>query len=366
MREQEAPFLRGGGDMGAAIRRHRWEETPLGPVAEWPAALRISVSALINNAFPGCLCWGPDLTMIYNDAFAPILGRKHPCLGRPFAEVWAEAWDDIGPIADRAMAGQPTFIEDFELEIHRFDQPETAHFTFCYSPVLDEDGVVRGMLDTVVETTAKVRAERLSRLRNRELAHRSRNAFALVSALVGRTHRTSATKEEAQEKLQMRLGSLVRAQDALVRDEAPGAEVAQVVEQALEPFRDGSGAIEASGAPVRLGSDQATALSLALHELATNAHKYGALSVPGGRATIRWGIGRDPGGDVFRLDWAESGGPAVAPPARRGFGSSLIQDALAQALGGEAKLTYPPEGVRFAVVSPASRLGAGDPDLAEA
>ena len=366
MTDRKPPFLEGGGKMSEAIAAHPWEETPLGPIETWSAALKVSVATVVNSDFPKCLCWGPELISIYNDAFVPLLMDKHPCLGVAFADTWSEVWAEVAPIAHRALAGEATFLEDFEAVVNRSGQPEPGFFTFCYSPVRDETGVVRGMLSTVIETTDKVRAERLSRLRNRELAHRSRNAYALVSALIGRTFRTSASKEEAQEKLQQRLGSLVRAQDALVRDDAPGAEVAQVAEQALEPFRDGSGAIDASGTLVRLGSDQATALSLALHELATNAHKYGALPVPGGRATLRWWIEAEPDGDVFHLDWAERGGPAVTPPSRRGFGSSLIQDALAQALGGEAKLTYPPEGARFTVSSPAARLGAGDPDLAEA
>ncbi len=362
MTNGKLPFLAGGGAMGAAIAAHPWAETPLGPAEDWPAALKITVSTLVNSAFPQCLFWGPELISIYNDAFIPLLAEKHPSLGRTMREVWAEAWDEIGPIAARAMSGHPTFIEDFELELARSGHIESAFFTFCYSPVRDETGAIYGMLDTVVETTGKVRAERMSRLRNRELAHRSRNAYALVSALIGRTHRSSASKEEAQEKLQMRIASLVRAQDALVSDEAPGADVSEVVARSLEPFRDANGVVETDGPAVRLGSEQTTSLALALHELGTNALKYGALSVAGGRVSVQWSIEERDGRPLFRLEWSETGGPPAAAPSRRGFGSALIQEALARSLGGEAELSFPPDGVRFTLTADVAGLDPAERD----
>jgi hypothetical protein len=115
---------------------------------------------MLASRFPIYLVWGPRLITIYNDAFRPLLGAKPEALGRPFSEVWSEAWEEIGPIAERAFAGEATFIEDFPLTVERNGYPEEAFFTFCYSPVRDEVGRVAGFLDTVVETTAKVLAER--------------------------------------------------------------------------------------------------------------------------------------------------------------------------------------------------------------
>ncbi len=153
-------FLASGGQMGARVGSHDWAATPLGPIDSWPASLRIAAGMVLSSRFPSCLVWGADLISIYNDAFVPILGAKPDALGRPFSEVWREAWPLIGPIADRAFAGEATFIEDYSLEIHRYGRAETANFTFCYSPVRDEDGNVVGMIDTVIETTARVSAER--------------------------------------------------------------------------------------------------------------------------------------------------------------------------------------------------------------
>ncbi len=154
-----ADFLTGGA-MGARVRAHDWAATPLGPLEAWPPSLRTAVGMVLGSKFPACLVWGPHLTTIHNDAFRPILGAKPEALGRPFSEVWSEAWHEIGPIAGRALAGEATFIEDFPLAVERGGHPEEAFFTFCYSPVRDEAGRVAGFLDTVVETTGKVLAER--------------------------------------------------------------------------------------------------------------------------------------------------------------------------------------------------------------
>ena len=152
-------FLTRGGEMGAAMRAHNWSASPLGAPDTWPQSLRTAISMVLGSKFPTCLVWGPDLVTLYNDAFRAILGGKPEALGLSFKEVWSEAWDTIGPIADRAFAGEPTFIEDFPLVVDRHGYPEQTYFTFCYSPVRDEAGDVAGFLDTVIETTGKVLAE---------------------------------------------------------------------------------------------------------------------------------------------------------------------------------------------------------------
>ncbi len=148
------------GPMADKVRDYPWEKTSLGALATWGSAQCVAVNMVLTSSFPACVALGPELIMVYNDAFVPILGHKEQPLGHSFSHAWREAWENIGPIAQRAMQGEPTFIEDYELEIQRYGFVETAYFTFCYSPVFDEKGAVIGLLDTVVETTGKVLAER--------------------------------------------------------------------------------------------------------------------------------------------------------------------------------------------------------------
>ncbi|HEV2748784.1 MAG TPA: PAS domain S-box protein [Allosphingosinicella sp.] len=154
-------FLGAGGEMGARMAAHDWGSSPLGPVADWPQSLRTAAGILLGSKFPMFLAWGADLIFIYNDSYTEILGTKHPAaLGRRFAEVWPEIWNDIGPIAERALAGEATYWENLPLTLHRKGYEEQTWFTFSYSPVRDESGAVAGMLCACTETTAAVLAQR--------------------------------------------------------------------------------------------------------------------------------------------------------------------------------------------------------------
>jgi PAS domain S-box-containing protein len=165
-------FLAGGGQMGERIARHDWGATSLGPIERWPAALRTALGMVLDSRFPAFLCWGPDLVMFPNDAYAPILGGKEG-LGRPLSTVWPEVWSTVGPIAERAFAGEGSYYEDFPVRLERYGQVAQAWYTFSYSPVRSEDGAVGGVLCTVAETTDKVRA--IAELRQKEEALRRLN-----------------------------------------------------------------------------------------------------------------------------------------------------------------------------------------------
>ncbi|MGF6097419.1 GAF domain-containing protein [Pseudomonas sp. 18175] len=149
-------WLQSSSDMAERVRQHDWASTPLGPLEQWPDVLKTTVALCFASSFPQSIAWGPHLTMLYNDAFIPILGDKPYALGRPFNEVWSEVWSEVSPIANAAFEGHATFIEDFPLLIERGAGLEQAYFTFCYSPIRDPQGKVVGMLDTVTETTATV------------------------------------------------------------------------------------------------------------------------------------------------------------------------------------------------------------------
>ncbi|MCX2890121.1 MULTISPECIES: ATP-binding protein [Pseudomonas] len=153
-----AKWLDGGGLMAERIRHHDWTNTSLGPLPTWPDALKTTLALCLASRFPQAVLWGPELLTLHNDAFSQILGQKPLALGKPFSEVWQEAWADISSMARRALAGEAVYIEDYLLTIDRNGGPERAYFTFCYSPIRGHDGQVLGMLDTVTETTANVLA----------------------------------------------------------------------------------------------------------------------------------------------------------------------------------------------------------------
>ena len=168
--------LLGGGEMGTLLRSIDWAQTPLGPIAQWPASLRTMVTVVLGNRFPMCIWWGPELRHLYNDGYRPMLGAKHPAsIAQPASEVWAEIWNVVGPMARQILAGGPaTYSADLLLEMNRYGYVEETYFTFAYSPIPGDEGV-GGLLITVQETTAQVLSER--RLKTlRDLAARSAEA----------------------------------------------------------------------------------------------------------------------------------------------------------------------------------------------
>lgn len=168
--------------MAQSVERLDWEATPLGPVADWPRSLKTAVDIALNSRQPMFVAWGEDLTFIYNDAYADILGSKHPsALGKPFQHIWAEIWDDIRPLIDRALAGEATWSENLPLTMNRHGYLEETWWTFSYSPVLDEDDRVGGMFCSCLETTSQVLAQRQSAIERQRLFEMSRDLFGIAT-----------------------------------------------------------------------------------------------------------------------------------------------------------------------------------------
>jgi len=157
-------FLSGGGEMGALVRATDWSRSKLGPIEQWPQSLRTSVSTCLNSRFAIVLWWGPDLVMLYNDAYREIIASKHPAaLGNPGRECWPEIWDTIGPMLEGVMQrGEATWSDDLLLLLARHGYPEECYFTFSYSPIRDESGGIGGVFTPVMDTTDRVIAERRS------------------------------------------------------------------------------------------------------------------------------------------------------------------------------------------------------------
>lgn len=157
VRAANLSFLDGTSELAGRMREHDWSRSPLGDPETWPQELRTIVALMLQSKFPMFIAWGQELGFLYNDAYAEILGIKHPAaLGGRFATIWAEIWPDISPLIDAALRGEALFQNDLPLVMNRKGFQEQTWFTFSYSPVLDEDGRVGGMFCACTETTQAV------------------------------------------------------------------------------------------------------------------------------------------------------------------------------------------------------------------
>ncbi|PZS21505.1 MAG: PAS domain S-box protein [Pseudonocardiales bacterium] len=161
-RPVEWSFLASGGRTGEMIAELDWSTTPLGPIAGWPQSLRTAASICLASRHPMVIWWGPELVLIYNDAWVPILGpAKHPALGKPGELVWPEMWHIIGAQLRGVLdSGHATWSDDQLLPAMRHGYLEEAYFTYSYSPIRDENGGVAGVFTAVIETTDRVLNER--------------------------------------------------------------------------------------------------------------------------------------------------------------------------------------------------------------
>ncbi len=155
-------WVEGGGEVGALMRRFDWGCTPLGPAAQWPQSLRTTVRIMLTSRYAMWLGWGPDLTMLYNDPYARIIAAKHPAaLGSPARDVWREIWDEISPRITQVLStGEATFDEALLLVMERHGYVEETYFTFSYSPLFDDAGLIAGNFCVVTEETDRVIGER--------------------------------------------------------------------------------------------------------------------------------------------------------------------------------------------------------------
>ncbi len=337
--------------MGALTRAFDWSATSLGPPATWPQSLRVTVRIMLNTRHPMFIWWGPDLIQFYNDAYRETMGpERHPsALGGRGQECWAEIWDIIGPQIAYVMSGQgSTWDEDRLIPVTRHGKREDVWWTYSYGPI-DLDGRVGGVLVICNDVTDHVNAEKRLQLLNDELKHRVKNTIAVVSAIATQTLRGKDVAADL-DNFNARLAAFARAHDILTGTNQTVAPITDVVKRALGPHDTGGERFRVAGPNIDLGSQQAMSLSLAIHELATNAFKYGALSNRDGSVDILWQADNDTGQFEFR--WQESSGPRVEPPTRTGFGSRLISHVLAGDFKGKVELLYEPSGLLCVLKAP--------------
>ena len=284
--------------------------------------------------------------------------------GVPLGATDGEQWSDLFHAEDREAAearwlqslatGEPYEVE-FRLRHHSGQYRWTlgrAH------PVRDCDGEILRWLGTCTDIhDLKIAGEQRQLLLD-EMNNRIKNTLAIVNVMVSQTLRRADDPQAASAALQARIHMLAKAHDRLVNDKWTQTHIAQVVEMAIAPHRTGENRFAFDGPDLVIGPKQAVALTLALHELATNAAKYGALSAEKGDVFIGWSKNSTDAGEIFHFTWVEAGGPPVTAPTQRGFGSRMIEQALAGYFKGHAELLFEPRGLQFKLTAPLSGLSA--------
>ncbi|TIQ94110.1 MAG: chemotaxis protein CheR [Mesorhizobium sp.] len=220
------------------------------------------------------------------------------------------------------------------------------------NPYRDKDNRIQGVVITLVDVTTLAETEEQNRVLISELNHRVKNMLAVVASIANRTRESSDSKEEFADALIGRLHAMSRAYSLLSKERWKEASINELLHQELEPFSIDR--FELDGAEVKLSPQQGLSLSMAIHELATNAAKYGALSKPEGRVVVKW----SGEGDVFTLAWRERHGPAVRKPQVSGFGLSLLQGEIGYRLGGNVETTFNRDGLEVQITFPMMRKEA--------
>jgi PAS domain S-box-containing protein len=307
--------------------------------------------------------WDGDLIAgkVFGDAnFARIYGidPELAALGAPLGHYVGFIHPDDAPAVqahvERLYAGGEEFVHE-----HRIIRPDgTLRWLIARGRLARDDaGQPARFVGASVDITDRKLAEDRQRLLMEELAHRVKNTLTVVQAIVMQTLRGSGASPEARETLATRLLALSRAHDLLMQGSWSEASLQALVDNTATLHAHGeAGRFRTQGSDIMLGSRSAMSLALVLHELATNAVKYGALSVPEGHVLILWETVAVADQACLRFRWEEVGGPTVMPPARQGFGSRLIERSFGQSLGARIGLDYPETGVTFTLEAPIAML----------
>jgi two-component sensor histidine kinase len=214
----------------------------------------------------------------------------------------------------------------------------------------DAAGMPVRMIGTNLDITRRKEQENNIQFLLREVSHRSKNLLAIIQAMATQTGRSSRNYDEFQSRFSQRLQGMAASHDLLVSQNWEGADLAALVRAQLRPFaEESSGRIELTGPSLVLTPVAAQSIGMALHELATNATKYGALSGLQGKVVVSWQVLPESSGYKFQMTWQERGGPAVEPPARNGFGHLVFERMVKQALNASIALGYPQEGFAWTI-----------------
>lgn len=299
---------------------------------------------------------GPDhVFQMHNDSYAQLIGHRD-ITGKPIREALPElAGQGYFQFLDSVYAtGEPHEGRASQVQLQRTpDAPlESRFLNFIYQPIRDADGAVAGIFVQGHDVTETVLAAERQKLMIDELNHRVKNTLATVQSIAMQTARSHADPKTFAQGFQARLMALSHTHDLLTRSHWEGADLRDILEH--ETAAHGPHRVTLNGPRLALEPAAALSLGMIFHELATNAAKYGALSAEGGGVQVDWSIAHQTNRRLT-MSWREVGGPPVAPPERRGFGSRLIERNVHHDLAGEVELSYATDGFAVEISIPLDR-----------
>ena len=273
-------------------------------------------------------------------------------IGRPFWECYWWAHDEalqeqLRDAVRRAAAGE---VVRYDAYI-RIAGEGRLWIDFQLVPVRDERGNVVELIPSGVDISERKQAEAHRELLLNELSHRVKNTLASIQSMAGQTLRGAESPDEFRHTFSARLRAIAASHDLLVEANHESVRLMDLIRQQVAPFAADDERLVLSGKDLTLRGDLAHSLGLILHELATNAAKYGAFSTRGGRVSIEWTV-EDGERRVLRFAWTERGGPSVQPPSRRGFGTRLIEHTMGADAAGGAAFDFAPEGLGVRMTVP--------------
>ncbi|WP_160310519.1 sensor histidine kinase [Microvirga vignae] len=298
----------------------------------------------------------------YNQAAVDLWGCR-PELGKSeWCGSWRLFWPDGRPMPHDECPMAVALKEDRAIHDGEAiaERPDGTRVPFLASPtpLHDASGAVIGAVNMLVDMTQRKKAEEHQKVLLAELQHRVRNTLAVIRSIAHQTAETSETIEDYAMHFDGRLGALARVQAAVTRDPTAGIALASLVAEELLSFAAQEGEqFSLSGPDLRLQPKAAETLGLAIHELATNAVKYGALASPNGDVTVTWRLEDQDGDRRLRIEWTEAGVPELSlSPRRSGFGTELLTQTLPYQLRGTTMLTFKPGGLQCTIELPAKRV----------
>jgi len=319
---------------------HDWARTPLGPMETWQDGRRALVDHILSSPMPMVGLWGKELVQLFNGAAEALPGLSGQlCLGRSARDVWPREW----PCADaleRARAGEGLTFDTV---------PNLAFLT--YAPVRTRVDP----LDVVFVQAVPLGAR--GPHRHPEVEQRTRNTLALLRSIVARSAPLGEDVEDYANHLLGRIEAIARVQLA-VAVAGDGIDIAAIVAEELQSVGAHEGdAVVIEGPPFRLAFRPAEKIGLAIHELATNAVKFGALACDTGHLRVAWRIEEGRDGGALVIEWIERGVPGRVTRERNGFGGELVERALPYELSATTVLVFEPGGVRCTLRLPVAKVG---------